>query len=87
VKCLDKFHLFSSLSSCKVCIQSARSALTKFVSTQKLRRDSVKLPFARSAKRLLQGVHSRLQEAKPCIRIYCKACTDPKNRLSVEETL
>jgi hypothetical protein len=61
-----------------VCIQSARSALTESVSTQKLRRDSVKLPFARSAKGLLQGVHSHPQEAKSCIRICCKECTDSK---------
>jgi hypothetical protein len=61
-----------------VCIQSARSALTESVSTQKLRRDSVKLPFARSAKGLLQGVHSRPQEAKSCVRICCKECTDSK---------
>jgi hypothetical protein len=41
-----------------VCIKSARSVLTESVLTQKLRRDSVKLPFSRSANRLLQGVHS-----------------------------
>jgi hypothetical protein len=61
-----------------VCIQSARSALIESVSTQKLIRDSVKLPFARNAKGLLQGVHSRSQEAKSCVRICCKECTGSK---------
>jgi hypothetical protein len=61
-----------------VCILSARSALTESVSTQNLRRDSVKLPFAKSAKGLLQGVHSLLQEAKSCMRICCKECTGSK---------
>jgi hypothetical protein len=50
------------LSECKVFTQNARSALTRSVSILKIRRDSAKFPYARSAKRLLQGVHSHLQE-------------------------
>jgi hypothetical protein len=51
--------------------------VTESVSIHKLRRDSVNFPFARSAKGLLQGVHSRPQEPKFCVRIGCKECTNP----------
>jgi hypothetical protein len=50
----------------------------EYVLTQKLRRDSVKLSFARSAKGPLQGVRSRPQEAKSCVGICCKECKDWK---------
>jgi hypothetical protein len=61
-----------------VCIQSTRSALTDFVLNKKLRRDSVKLPFAKGAKSMLQGVHSHPQVAKYCTRIRYKECTHYK---------
>jgi hypothetical protein len=57
--------------------ESARRAQVNFHNL-KHRRDSVKLPFARSAKGLLKGMHSRPQEAESCIRISCKECTGSK---------
>jgi hypothetical protein len=42
-------------------------------------------PFARSAKWLLQGVHSRLQELKYCVRIYCKEWLSVFRLISLEE--
>jgi hypothetical protein len=50
------------LSECKVCTQNASSVLIRSVSILKIIRDSTKFPYARSTKRLLQGVHSHLQE-------------------------
>jgi hypothetical protein len=32
-------------------------------------KDNTKLPFARSAKRLVQGMHSCSQEFEPCVKI------------------
>jgi hypothetical protein len=58
-----------------VCIHSARIVLKESVSTKKLIGASMKLPFVKSAKRLLQGVNNRSQEAKYCIRICSKECT------------
>jgi hypothetical protein len=44
------FQLFLFMSLCKECIFSVRSALTEFSLTQKLKRDNMKLSFAKSAK-------------------------------------
>jgi hypothetical protein len=72
------FNCLSSIEWCKVCTQNTRSALTKYVFVLKLRRDNMKLPFSRSAKRLVQGVDSHPQEFEPCVKIWCKECIDTR---------
>jgi hypothetical protein len=61
-----------------VCTQSTRSASTGSISTRKAQEEQRKIFFAKSAKRLPQGVHSRLQEFKILHKIACKECTIPE---------
>jgi hypothetical protein len=70
-----------------VCTQNARSALTESISVPKLRRDNTTFPFARSAKRLVQGVHSHPQEFKTLHKDLVQGVHRFEIRLSVEGTL
>jgi hypothetical protein len=57
------------------------------VSILKLIRDNLNFPFARSAKRLVQGVHSHPQEPKTLCKDLVQGVHRSDIRLSAEETL